>query len=76
MARDADALHDFTTEVLDMLYVIRYSALFDCARRPGGPPPPDYVPIFKNAETLDIALTDSTIEYVPFPNEHGIAICL
>ena len=62
--RDAEALKDFTIEVLDMLYVVRYSALFDCGRRPGGPLPPEYHPIFANAGTLETAIFDSTIECV------------
>lgn len=47
-----------------MLYVVRYSALFDCGRHPGGPPPPEYQPIFANAGTLETAIFDSTIECV------------
>lgn len=60
--RGAEALEDFTKEVLNMLYVVTYSALFDCVRKPGGPPPPAYVDLFAAASTLDEALTDSTLE--------------
>lgn len=60
--RGPEALRDFTQEVLDMLYVVTYSAHFDVSRQPGGPPPLPYTDIFAGATTLDEALGDTTIE--------------
>jgi hypothetical protein len=48
--------------VLDMLYVVTYGALFDCVRKPGGPPPVPYHDLFGAASDLDEALCDSTLE--------------